>query len=152
MQPECGLTVEDRVSRTLRNISILLRTQTPWSFRNGRSLVAKLKTLPQLRDIASDQQDKRLEAGRGAIRSRHRRAALGFLPQLIDNVLYDAFGQRQVSTMYTALNQYHVVMEVAPRFWQDPEFLKQIYVYDPRAVRCRSTPSVITRLRWLRWR
>ena len=62
---------------------------------------------------------------------RDTAARFGISPQLIDNTLYDAFGQRQVSTMYTSLNQYHVVMEAAPRFWQDPEFLRQIYVRAP---------------------
>jgi multidrug efflux pump subunit AcrB len=55
----------------------------------------------------------------------------GITPQLIDDTLYDAFGQRQVSTMFTSLNQYHVVMEAAPEFWQNPLFLSQIYVYSP---------------------
>ena len=58
-------------------------------------------------------------------------ARFGISPQLIDNTLYDAFGERQVSTMYTPLNQYHVVMEVAPEFWQNPLFLRQIYVHSP---------------------
>ena len=58
-------------------------------------------------------------------------ARFGISPQLIDNVLYDAFGERQVSTMYTPLNQYHVVMEVAPEFWQNPLTLRQVYVNSP---------------------
>ena len=63
---------------------------------------------------------------------------LGVSSQLIDNTLYDAFGQRQVSTIYTPLNQYHVVMEVAPQFWQRPETLRDIYVRPPTAApRCR---------------
>ena len=62
---------------------------------------------------------------------RDTAARFGISPQLIDNVLYDAFGQRQVSTMYTSLNQYHVVMEVAPRYWQNPDTLRQIYVLAP---------------------
>ena len=62
---------------------------------------------------------------------RETAARFGISPQLIDDTLYDAFGQRQVSTMYTALNQYHVVMEAAPEFWQDPQFLRQIYVDSP---------------------
>ena len=62
---------------------------------------------------------------------RETAARFGITPQLIDNTLYDAFGQRQVSTMYTALNQYHVVMEASPEFWQNPLFLRQIYVNSP---------------------
>ena len=63
---------------------------------------------------------------------RDTAARFGISSQLIDNVLYDAFGQRQVSTIYTGLNQYHVVMEAAPRFWQNPQFLREIYVEDPQ--------------------
>jgi multidrug efflux pump subunit AcrB len=62
---------------------------------------------------------------------RQTAARFGISPQLIDTTLYDAFGQRQVSTMYTTLNQYHVIMEAAPQYWQDPQFLKQIYVRSP---------------------
>jgi multidrug efflux pump len=58
-------------------------------------------------------------------------ARFGITPQLIDNTLYDAFGQRQVSTMYTSLNQYHVVMEASPEFWQNPLFSSQVYVDSP---------------------
>jgi multidrug efflux pump subunit AcrB len=86
----------------------------------------QLQTLPQLTDLNSDQQNKGLEAA--LVIDRDTAARLGITPQLIDNVLYDAFGQRQVSTIYTQLNQYHVVMEVAPRFWQSPDTLKDIYV------------------------
>ena len=62
---------------------------------------------------------------------RETAARFNIAPQLIDDTLYDAFGQRQVSTMYTSLNQYHVVMEAAPQFWQDPQFLRQVYVSAP---------------------
>ena len=68
---------------------------------------------------------------------RETAARFNISPQLIDNTLYDAFGQRQVSTMYTSLNQYHVVMEAAPHFWQDPQFLREIYVSSPEAGRFR---------------
>ncbi len=86
----------------------------------------KLKTLPGLLDVNSDQQDKGLQAG--LVIDRAAAGRLGITTRTIDNVLYDAFGQRQVSTMYTQLNQYHVVLEVAPQFWQNPEGLKYIYV------------------------
>ena len=78
-----------------------------------------LRTLPQLADVNTDQQDKGLEASLEIDRATASR--LGISPQAIDNTLYDAFGQRQVSVMYTQLNQYHVVMEVEPRFWQNPD-------------------------------
>ena len=69
---------------------------------------------------------------------RDTAARLGITPQTIDDTLYDAFGQRQVSTMYTPLNQYHVVMEVDPQFWQNPDGLHYIYVAGPqRAARFR---------------
>jgi multidrug efflux pump len=87
---------------------------------------AKLRTLKQLVDVNSDQQNKGLQSTLAI--DRTTAARLGITPQAIDNVLYDAFGQRQVSTMYEQLNQYHVVMEVEPRFWQNPEGLKYIYV------------------------
>ncbi len=87
---------------------------------------AKLRTLKQLVDVNSDQQNKGLQSTLAI--DRTTAARLGITPQMIDNVLYDAFGQRQVSTMYEQLNQYHVVMEVEPRFWQSPEGLKYIYV------------------------
>ena len=74
---------------------------------------------------------------------RDTAARLGITPQTIDNTLYDAFGQRQVSTMYTPLNQYHVVMEVAPHFWQSPDGLNDIYVTSAnRQARFRSAPSL----------
>ncbi len=89
-------------------------------------LLQKLRTLPQLRDQNSDQQDKGLQAK--LVIDRDTASRLGITPQTLDNALYDAFGQRQVSTMYRALNQYHVVMEVAPQFQQTPEALQNIYL------------------------
>ena len=86
----------------------------------------RLRTLPQLADVSSDQQDKGLQAT--LVIDRRTASRLGITPQLIDDTLYDAFGQRQVSITYTQLNQYHVVMEVEPRFWQRPETLRDIYV------------------------
>ena len=89
-------------------------------------LLAKMRTLPELRDQNSDQQDKGLQAK--LVIDRDTASRLGITPQSLDNALYDAFGQRQVSTMYRALNQYHVVMEVAPEFQQTPEALQNIYL------------------------
>src|SRR3989442_591208 len=93
-----------------------------WSPR----LLQKLRTLPELRDVNTDQQDKGLEAQ--VIIDRDTAARLGVAAADIDNALYDAFGQRQVSIMYRQLNQYHVVMEVAPEFARSPEALENIYV------------------------
>ncbi len=85
-----------------------------------------LRGLPELRDIATDQQNRGLEAR--LVIDRDTASRLGVQPQAIDNALYDAFGQRQVSTIYRQLNQYHVVMEVDPRFGQSPDALGNIYV------------------------
>jgi hydrophobe/amphiphile efflux-1 (HAE1) family protein len=89
-------------------------------------LLEKLKTLPELRDQNSDQQDKGLQAK--LVIDRDTASRMGISPETLDNALYDAFGQRQVSTMYRPLNQYHVVMEVAPQFQQTTEALQNIYL------------------------
>ena len=89
-------------------------------------LLHKLRELRELRDQNSDQQDKGLQAM--LVIDRDTASRMGITPQTLDNALYDAFGQRQVSTMYRALNQYHVVMEVAPQFQQTPEALQNIYL------------------------
>ena len=92
-------------------------------------MVTELQTVPLIVDVSSDQQNRGLQAMIQYDRNTAMR--FGITPQLIDDTLYDAFGQRQVSTMYTSLNQYHVVMEAAPEFWQNPQFLSQIYVNSP---------------------
>ena len=92
----------------------------------GPRLAERLQTLGRLADVNSDQQDRGRQAS--VVIDRSTAARLGVTTQLIDDTLYDAFGQRQVSTIYTPLNQYHVVMEVAPAFWQRPQTLQDIYV------------------------
>jgi multidrug efflux pump len=92
-------------------------------------MLQQFRTIPVIADVNSDQQDRGLQAY--VQYDRETAARFSISPQLVDNTLYDAFGQRQVSTMYSALNQYHVVMEVAPEFWQNPVFLRQIYVRSP---------------------
>jgi multidrug efflux pump len=89
-------------------------------------ITAALQNVDELEDVNSDQQDKGLEVDLKV--DRATAARLGVNTTQIDNTLYDAFGQRQVSTIYKDLNQYHVIMEVAPEFWQSPETLKDIYV------------------------
>jgi multidrug efflux pump len=96
----------------------------------GPKMLAALKAIPIIADVNSDQQNRGLQAW--VEYDRETAARFGISSQLIDNTLYDAFGQRQVSTMYTPLNQYHVIMEAAPKFWQNPSFLGQIYVRSPR--------------------
>jgi multidrug efflux pump len=125
MQPIQDLTVEDRVSRTQYQYSLEdadAAELAQWTPR----LVEKLKASPALRDVATDQQNGGLLAS--VVIDRDTASRLGVLPQAIDDTLYDAFGQRQVSTIFTQLNQYHVILEVAPRFQRDPEALKAIYV------------------------
>jgi multidrug efflux pump len=90
-------------------------------------LLQKLRTLPDLGDLNTDQQDKGLEAS--VVIDRDTASRLGVSPADIDNALYDAFGQRQVSTIFEPLNQYHVVIEVDPRFQQDPSTLDDVYVH-----------------------
>jgi multidrug efflux pump len=89
-------------------------------------ITGALQDVPELSDVNSDQQAKGLEAD--LVIDRNTAARLGLTTTQIDNTLYDAFGQREVSTIYNALNQYHVVMGVAPEFWQSPETLKDIYI------------------------
>src|SRR5262249_5435552 len=89
-------------------------------------ITTALQREPKLVDVNNDQQNKGVETN--VIIDRDAAARLGITVSQIDNTLYDAFGQRQVSTIYVARNQYHVIMEVAPRYWQNPETLKDIYI------------------------
>jgi len=125
MQPVQDLTVESRVSRTQFQYSMEdadSKELATWSQR----LLEKLQGAPQLRDVASDQQNNALQAS--LLMDRDTASRLGILPQAVDDTLYDAFGQRQVSTIFTQLNQYHVVLEVEPHFKRTPDDLKNIYV------------------------
>ena len=125
MQPIQDLTVEDRVSRTQYQYSmedIDAQELSVWS----QKLIQKLHSAGALRDVASDQQNGGLQAD--LVIDRDSASRLGILPAQIDATLYDAFGQRQVSTIYTQLNQYHVVLEVDPQFQKDPQSLDSIYV------------------------
>jgi multidrug efflux pump len=92
----------------------------------GPQLVRELRKLPQFTDLNTDQQNNGLQAA--LVYNRQTASRMGITPQLIDQTLYDAFGQSIASTMYTSLNQYYVVMEVAPQFWQDPGALNNIYI------------------------
>ena len=93
----------------------------------GPTLFAGMKKLSMVRDVDTDQQNSGLDAA--LVYDRPTAARMGITPQLIDQTLYRAFGQALVSTMYTPLNQYYVVMEVAPQYWQDPKSLNDIYVH-----------------------
>ena len=104
----------------------LLADSTTDLYTWGPKLTEALQARPELADVNSDQQQGGLES-RVTI-DRASAARLNIEPAQIDNTLYDAFGQRQVSTIYNPLNQYHVVMEVAPKYWQSPDMLNQIYI------------------------
>ncbi len=95
---------------------------TKWSPK----ILAALQAIPILRDVNSDQQNKGLEAE--LVIDRDTASRLGITASMVDNTLYDAFGQRQVSTIYNTLNQYHVVMEVAPQYWQSPQTLRNVFI------------------------
>jgi len=125
MQPVQDLTIDDRISRTEFQYSLAdanAAELNTWAPR----LAAKLQALPQLRDVATDQQNHGLETS--LVVDRDTASRLGVTPAAIDNTLYDAFGQRQISTIFTQLNQYHVVLEVAPNFQQSPDALKNLFV------------------------
>ncbi len=125
MQPIQDLTVEDRVSRTQFQYTLEdasadeLNTIAP-------QMLEKLKQIPELRDVASDQQVGGLRAT--VVFDRSTAYRLGITPSEIDQTLYDAYGQRQVSTMFTQLNQYHVVLEVGSGFDKNPEDMRNLYI------------------------
>ena len=125
MQPVQDITVDDRVSRTQYQYTLEdpdTAELNEWTSR----FVAELKKLPELEDVATDQQTD----GRAVslMIDRVTASRLGIAPTTIDNTLYDAYGQRQISTLYTQLNQYHVVLETAPQWQQNPDNLGDLYI------------------------
>jgi multidrug efflux pump len=125
MQPVQNITVDDRVSRTQYQYTLEdpdANELNDWTNR----FVTKLKSLPQLEDVATDQQTGGLAVS--LIIDRVTASRLGIAPSTIDNTLYDAFGQRQINTMYTQLNQYHVILEAEPQFQLDPNTLQHLYI------------------------
>lgn len=125
MQPVQALTIDDRVSRTQYQYSVgapYAADVTKWT----DLLVKQLQYVPELRDVTSDQQNFGLQTSIDIDRDTASR--LGITPSMIDNVLYDAFGQRQISTMFTQRNQYHVVLEALPALQQAPNALNNIYL------------------------
>ena len=125
LQPLQDLTVEDRVSRTQYQYSVEDANADELAVWTEQ-LIEKLRQIPILTDVASDQQLNGL--GANLVIDRDTAARLGITPQNIDDTLDDAFGQRQVSTIFTQLNQYHVVLEVAPGYQTNPASLDNIYV------------------------
>jgi multidrug efflux pump len=125
MQPVQNITVDDRVSRTQYQYTLEdpdANELNDWTNR----FVAQLKQLPELEDVATDQQTGGLAVS--LVIDRVTASRFGIAPTTIDNTLYDAFGQRQISTMYTQVNQYHVVLESEPQFQKDPNKLNHLYI------------------------
>ena len=125
MEPVQNITVDDRVSRTQYQYALEdpdANELNDWTNR----FVARLKKLPELEDVATDQQAGGLAVS--LVIDRVTASRFGIAPTTIDNTLYDAFGQRLINIMYTQVNQYHVVLESEPRFQQDPDILKYLYI------------------------
>ncbi|MGB8368837.1 MAG: multidrug efflux RND transporter permease subunit [Limisphaerales bacterium] len=125
MQPVQDLTVEDRVSRTQYQYTLEDANADELNTWTAK-LMEKLPALPQLRDVATDQQTRGSQAK--LVIDRVTASRLGITPQAIDDALYDAFGQRQISTLFTQLNQYHLILETLPEFQRNPSKLQDIYV------------------------
>jgi multidrug efflux pump len=125
MQPVQDLSVDDRVSRTEFQYTLEDPNADELALYAPK-MVAKLQQLKELRDVASDQADQGLRAQ--LIYDRDTASRLGITPNMIDQTLYDAYGQRQVSTMFTQLNQYHVVLELVPGFQKRPIELQDLYI------------------------
>ena len=138
MQPVQNITVDDRVSRTQYQYTLEdpdATELTEWS----NKFVEKLKHLPELEDVATDQQPGGLAVSLSIDRPTASR--LGIAPTTIDNTLYDAFGQRQINTMYTQLNQYHVILEAEPQFQLDPNKLNKLYIQSNSAANTVGAPA-----------
>jgi len=125
MEPVQNITVDDRVSRTQYQYTLEDSDANELNLWTNR-FMDQLKQLPELEDLATDQQPGGLAVT--LVIDRITAGRLGIAPATIDNTLYDAFGQRQISTMYTQVNQYHVVLESQPQFQTDPNKLNHIYI------------------------
>ena len=125
MLPVQNITIDDRVSRTLYQYTLEDPDQNELNDWTAK-FVNRLKQLPELEDVATDQQVGGLAVS--LVIDRTTASRLGVAPTTIDNTLYDAFGQRQINTMYTQLNQYHVILESEPQFQQDPKMLDHLYI------------------------
>ena len=125
MQPVQDLTVEDRVSQTEYQFTLEDASQDELNLWTTK-IVEKMQDLPELRDVTTDQQVHGKQAR--LVIDRVTASRLGITPSAIDNALYDAFGQRQISTLFTQLNQYHVILEALPDFQRNPSKLNDVYV------------------------
>src|SRR6202035_3276113 len=136
MQPVQNITVDDRVSRTQYQFTLEdpdANELNDWANR----FVGRLKQLPELEDVATDQQTGGLAVS--LVIDRVTASRFGIAPTTIDNTLYDAFGQRQINTMYTQVNQYHVVLESQPQFQLDPNKLNHLYIQSNASVGATGT-------------
>jgi multidrug efflux pump len=141
MQPVQNITVDDRVSRTQYQFTLEDPDPAELSDWTGR-FVSRLKKLPDLEDVATDEQPGGLAVS--LVIDRPTASRLGIAPTTIDNTLYDAFGQRQINTMYTQLNQYHVILESEPQFQLDPNKLNKLYIQSNSAAGTSGAPASST--------
>jgi multidrug efflux pump len=141
MQPVQDLTVEDRVSRTQYQYTLEDPDQNELNQWTAK-LMEKLRQMPQIQDVATDQQTSGLSAA--LVIDRVTASRMGITPTSIDQTLYDGFGQRQVSTLYTQLNQYHVILETQPDFQKTPSKLQDIYVRSALAPTAMTTSPATT--------
>ena len=141
MQPVQNITVDDRVSRT--QYQFTLEDPDPNELSDWTSrFVSRVKQLPDLEDVATDEQPGGLAVS--LVIDRPTASRLGIAPTTIDNTLYDAFGQRQINTMYTQLNQYHVILESEPQFQLDPNMLNKLYIQSNSAATTTGAPASST--------
>jgi multidrug efflux pump len=139
MQPVQDLSVEDRVSRTQFQYTLEDANADELNVYTPR-MIDKLKQIPYLRDVASDQQVQGLRAS--LTYDRNTALRLGITPNMIDQTLYDAYGQREVSVMFTQLNQYHVILELMPGFQRTPLDLRDLYIRTGTGAQTGSTGLV----------
>ena len=141
MQPVQNITVDDRVSRT--QYQFTLEDSDPNELSEWTNkFVDRLKELRELEDVATDQQPGGLAVS--LVIDRPTASRLGIAPTTIDNTLYDAFGQRQINTMYTQLNQYHVILESEPQFQLDPNKLNKLYIQSNAGSGTQGAPASTT--------
>jgi len=141
MQPVQNITVDDRVSRTQYQFTLEDPDPNELSDWTNR-FVSRVKQLPDLEDVATDEQPGGLAVS--LVIDRPTATRLGIAPTTIDNTLYDAFGQRQINTMYTQLNQYHVILESEPQFQLDPNMLNKLYIQANASATATGVPASST--------
>jgi multidrug efflux pump len=141
LQPVQDLTVDDRASRNQFQYTLEDADQTELDTWTER-MVAELRKQPELRDVTTDQQPRGL--AENLVIDRATASRMNITPDQIDSTLYDAFGQRQISTLYTQFNQYHVILEASPEFQRDPQKLQDIYLQNSSSQTGTSSGSAST--------